>query len=60
LRDDEYTMDDAGHAWVGRRTKRRLGTGGHIRVVVTSVNPIEGLIDLDLAEEPAVVTDDDA
>jgi len=60
LRDDEYTMDDAGHAWVGRRTKRRLGTGGHIRVVVTSVNPIEGLIDLDLAEEPAVVADDAA
>ena len=27
LRDDEYVMDDDGHAWVGRRTKRRLRIG---------------------------------
>jgi len=51
LRDDEYVMEDDGHAWIGRRTKRRLRTGGHLRVVVTAVNPIEGLIDLELAEE---------
>ena len=51
LRDDEYVMDDDGHAWVGRRTKRRLRIGSHVRVVVTAVNPIEGLIDLELAEE---------
>jgi len=51
LRDDEYIMEDDGHAWVGRRTKRRLRTGGHLRVVVTAVNPIEGLVDLELAEE---------
>jgi ribonuclease R len=51
LRDDRYEMEDDGHAWVGVRSKRRLRTGTHVRVIVTSVNPIEGLIDLDLAEE---------
>ena len=51
LQDDEYVMDDDGHAWVGRRTKRRLRIGSHVRVVVTAVNPIEGLIDLELAED---------
>ena len=51
LRDDEYELHDSGHAWVGRRTKRQLRTGAHIRVMVTSVNPIEGLIDLALAED---------
>jgi ribonuclease R len=53
LRDDEYEMDAGGHAWVGRRRGRRLRTGSHVRVTVTSANPIEGLIDLDLAEESA-------
>jgi len=51
LQDDEYLMDDDGHSWVGRRTKRRLRIGSHVRVVVTAVNPIEGLIDLELAED---------
>jgi ribonuclease R len=51
LRDDRYEMEDDGHAWVGINTKRRLRTGTHVRVVVTAVNPIEGLIDLDLAED---------
>jgi len=51
LRDDEYVMEDDGHAWTGRRRGRRLRTGAHIRVIVTSVNPIEGLIDLDLVED---------
>jgi ribonuclease R len=51
LRDDEYVMEEDGHAWRGRRTGRRLRTGSHIRVMITSVNPIEGLIDLALAEE---------
>jgi ribonuclease R len=50
LRDDEYVMDESGHAWIGRRKGRRLRTGGHVRVIVTAVNPVEGLIDLDLAE----------
>jgi ribonuclease R len=51
LRDDEYVMEDDGHAWTGQRTGRRLRTGAHIRVIVSSVNPIEGLIDLDLVED---------
>jgi ribonuclease R len=51
LQDDQYVMENDGHAWRGRRTGRRLRTGSHVRVVVTAVNPIEGLIDLELAEE---------
>ncbi len=51
LRDDIYVMEEDGHAWRGRRTGRRLRTGAHVRVIVTAVNPIEGLIDLALAEE---------
>jgi ribonuclease R len=51
LRDDDYEMEEHGHAWRGRRTGRRLSTGSHVRVVVTAVNPIEGLVDLDLAGE---------
>jgi ribonuclease R len=51
LRDDQYVMEDDGHAWRGRRTGRRLRTGAHVRVLVTAVNPIEGLVDLALAQE---------
>ena len=50
LRDDQYVMEEDGHAWRGRRSGRRLRTGSHVRVVVTAVNPIEGLVDLALAE----------
>lgn len=53
LRDDEYVMEENGHAWRGRHSGRRLSTGSHVDVVVTSVNPIEGLIDLNLPEESA-------
>ena len=52
LRDDEYVKDDALQAWVGLRSKRRLQLGAHVRVIVTAVNPVEGLIDLDLVSEP--------
>ena len=51
LRDDRYVMEEDGHAWRGQRTGRRLRTGAHVRVRVTAVNAIEGLIDLALAEE---------
>jgi ribonuclease R len=51
LRDDEYVLEDDGHSWTGLRTKRRLRTGSSVRVVVTAANPIEGLVDLDLAED---------
>jgi ribonuclease R len=53
LRDDEYVMEEDGHAWTGRRRKRRLRTGGHVKVVVTGVNPVEGLVDLALPQERA-------
>jgi len=52
LRDDDYEMEEHGHGWRGRRTGRQLRTGSQVRVVVTAVNPIEGLVDLDLASEP--------
>jgi ribonuclease R len=51
LRDDEYVKDDALQAWVGLHDKRRLQLGTHVRVIVTAVNPVEGLIDLDLVPE---------
>ena len=51
LRDDLYVMEEDGHAWRGQRSGRRLRTGAHLRVIVTAVNPIEGLIDLALAED---------
>lgn len=50
LRDDEYVMEAGGRAWVGRSSKRRLGMGARVHVIVTSVNPIEGLVDLALVE----------
>jgi ribonuclease R len=51
LQDEEYVMEEGGHAWRGQRSGRRLRTGDHVRVVVTAANPIEGLIDLALATE---------
>jgi ribonuclease R len=51
LRDDEYVKDDSQHAWVGMKSRRRLQLGTHVRVIVTAVNPVEGLIDLDLVSE---------
>jgi ribonuclease R len=50
LRDDEYVMEPGGRAWVGRANRRRLGMGTRVHVIVTSVNPIEGLVDLTLVE----------
>jgi ribonuclease R len=48
LRDDEYVLEEEGRAWVGLGTGRRLGLGVKVRVIVSSVNPVEGLIDLQL------------
>jgi ribonuclease R len=48
LRDDEYVMEDDGHGWVGLRKKRRLRSGSHVKVIVTGVNQVEGLVDLSL------------
>ena len=60
LRDDEYVMEDDQHGWRGLRTGRRLRTGMHVRVIVTAVNPIEGLIDLDLAGDVAEAVEEEA
>jgi ribonuclease R len=51
LTDDLYEMESDGHGWRGRRHGRRLRAGAQLKVVVTAVNPIEGLIDLELVEE---------
>ena len=51
LTDDVYEMESDGHGWRGRGHGRRLRAGAQIKVVVTAVNPIEGLIDLELVEE---------
>ncbi len=48
LRDDEFVMEEGGRAWRGTVTKRRLALGARVHVIVTSVNPIEGLVDLSL------------
>ena len=56
LRDDEYTMEPGGRAWVGRNSKRRLGLGTRVHVIVSSVNPIEGLVDLALVEVDEAAT----
>ncbi|MBV9912375.1 MAG: S1 RNA-binding domain-containing protein, partial [Sinobacteraceae bacterium] len=53
LRDDDYVMSDDGHAWLGTRHGRELRVGSKISVIVTAVNPIEGLIDLELVEDTA-------
>jgi ribonuclease R len=50
LRDDEYVMEEGGRAWVGQTSRRRLSLGARVHVIVTSVNPIEGLVDLTLVE----------
>jgi ribonuclease R len=55
LRDDEYVKDEALQAWIGVNSKRRLQLGSHVRVIVTAVNPVEGLIDLDLVPEVEAV-----
>ncbi|MGA0020119.1 MAG: ribonuclease R, partial [Steroidobacteraceae bacterium] len=48
LCDDDYLQEEGGHAWIGRRSGRRIGIGSVLRVVVTQANPVEGLIDLEL------------
>ena len=48
LRDDEYHMEAGGRAWVGRTQQAPPRMGARVHVIVTSVNPIEGLVDLSL------------
>jgi ribonuclease R len=51
LQDDDYVMEKDSHGWRGLRKGRRLRTGTHVRVVVVNANPVEGLIDLELAPD---------
>jgi ribonuclease R len=51
LQDDDYVMEKDGHGWRGLRKGRRLRTGTHVRVVVVNANPVEGLVDLELAPD---------
>jgi len=60
LRDDEYEMEDHGHGWRAVGSGRSLRIGTEVRVIVTSVNPIEGLIDLDLVPEAGALGASDA
>jgi len=49
LRDDDYAMTRDGGQWQGRRTGRKFSPGMRVRVTVTAVNPVEGMVDLELA-----------
>ena len=49
LDDDQYLMTRDGGQWQGRRSGRKFGPGTRVRVRVASVNPVEGLVDLELA-----------
>jgi ribonuclease R len=51
LRDDDYVMTRDGGQWQGRRTGRRFSPGMRLHVMVTSVNPVEGMVDLELAAD---------
>jgi ribonuclease R len=49
MSDDDYVMTRDGGQWHGRRTGRRFAPGMRMRVQVVSVNPVEGMVDLELA-----------
>ncbi len=51
LDDDQYQMTRDGGQWQGRRSGRKFGPGMRLRVRVASVNPVEGLVDLELASD---------
>jgi ribonuclease R len=51
LRDDDYAMTRDGGQWRGRRSGRKFSPGMRVRVLVTAVNPVEGMVDLELATD---------
>jgi ribonuclease R len=51
LDDDQYAMTRDGGQWQGRRSGRRFAPGMRLRVLVASVNPVEGMVDLELASD---------
>lgn len=50
LRDDDYRMTEDARQWRGVHTGRRLAPGVRLRVTVVAVKPVEGQIDLELAD----------
>ncbi len=60
LDDDEYVMEANGQAWFAKRRKQRLGIGTAVRVVVTNANPVEALVDLELADPVALTVQEQA
>ena len=53
LTDDDYQMSRDGGQWLGKRSKRKLAPGQRLRVTVMAVRPVEGLVDLVLADPAA-------
>jgi ribonuclease R len=51
LGDDDFQMTRDGGQWQGRRSGRRFGPGQRLRVTVTAVRPVEGTVDLELADD---------
>jgi ribonuclease R len=51
LHGDDYQMAREGGQWIGTRSGRRLAPGVRLRVIVAAVKPVEGQIDLELAED---------
>jgi ribonuclease R len=49
MSDDDYVMTRDGGQWHGKRSGRRFAPGMRMRVQVVSVNPVEGMVDLELA-----------
>jgi ribonuclease R len=50
LNDDDYQMSRDGGQWLGKKSKRKLAPGQRLRVTVVAVKPVEGLVDLVLAD----------
>jgi ribonuclease R len=45
---EDYQLARDGGRWLGRRGGPQLAPGGRLRVVVTAVKPVEGMVDLEL------------
>jgi exoribonuclease R len=48
---EDYQLARDGGRWLGRRGGAELAPGGRLRVVVTAVKPVEGMVDLELVTD---------
>ncbi len=48
---EDYQLARDGARWLGRRGGEQLAPGGRLRVVVTAVKPVEGMVDLELVTD---------